>query len=94
MNKKHWSRRVAAVLTVVGALCTTAAQAQTPGRFYPVSYTHLDVYKRQACIPPPGLPQASRFQPAGGIRLHAGVPPDGRGYPVAVTCLLYTSRCV
>ena len=34
MNKTHWSRRVAAVLAVVGALCTMAAQAQTPGRFY------------------------------------------------------------
>lgn len=34
MNKTHWPRRVAALLTVVGALCATAAQAQTPGRFY------------------------------------------------------------
>jgi hypothetical protein len=34
MNKTHWWCRVATVLTLAGALVTSAAQAQMPGRFY------------------------------------------------------------
>ena len=34
MNKLSWSRLVAASLAVVGALASTQALAQVPGRFY------------------------------------------------------------
>ena len=48
-----------------------------------VSYTHLDVYKRQVCLPADDLPQGAVHQDGGGGEL-----PEKGG------CLLYTSRCV
>ena len=54
----------------------------------PVSYTHLDVYKRQTLHPAPGAPAAGcadQFGSAAGCGQWGG---RGRA------CLLYTSRCV
>ena len=64
------------------------------GGRHPVSYTHLDVYKRQ------GLPGAAVQRQPGRLAPAAGRPQRGRmGRPVpqallSVRCLLYTSRCV
>ena len=57
-----------------------------------VSYTHLDVYKRQLTSIPP--PAATAQTPRGRQRIAAspGSVPGHRGSPQ--TCLLYTSRCV
>ena len=57
---------------------------------FPVSYTHLDVYKRQV---------QTGFRPSGwpgnpGLAEQGGY--DG-GFPIGIRrygCLLYTSRCV
>ena len=51
----------------------------------PVSYTHLDVYKRQVLYTASGA--ALR-----GMKVI--VPVDGMSADNAYTCLLYTSRCV
>ena len=60
----------------------------------PVSYTHLDVYKRQA-LPTPIDQFAKNYL---GLRVSfARLSPDGSICGVtayADTCLLYTSRCV
>ena len=53
----------------------------------PVSYTHLDVYKRQS-------QSSSRaiWDSASSAAVGKGIPKGGANYPI--TCLLYTSRCV
>ena len=48
-------------------------------RIYPVSYTHLDVYKRQSYLSP-----GESRGPAGNCDVGA----------LCICCLLYTSRCV
>ena len=70
----------------------------------PVSYTHLDVYKRQAIHRPPALPIFQGWKsPAASLRLVRAWIPGGSVMrfahcsPAAATpntCLLYTSRCV
>ena len=67
---------------------------------HPVSYTHLDVYKRQA---PRSAPHTlAQFEPVSYTHLdvykrqlqkYFDCPLCGRGTPVCA-CLLYTSRCV
>ena len=71
------------------------------GSYEAVSYTHLDVYKRQAKISPatlgtkamlpgvgrPAVPFTSPSWAAAGAR-------DSSVEYTAFTCLLYTSRCV
>ena len=52
----------------------------------PVSYTHLDVYKRQ------GEPTQSIGK--NFIRSYIGVCLEGAIIALACICLLYTSRCV
>ena len=61
-------------------------------RIFTVSYTHLDVYKRQD--PGPlcrryGGKNGSHFGFVHGQRDSGGIPP-----PLSFGCLLYTSRCV
>ena len=62
---------------------------------YPVSYTHLDVYKRQHITRP--LSSSTRRPPT-GTSLPAGVVRSllcpGHTLALRATCLLYTSRCV
>ena len=73
-----------------------------------VSYTHLDVYKRQALIPggpvePAGhLVRAHHVDEGVGVSLahpvdqgpHLVAPHHGVEHHPLLTCLLYTSRCV
>ena len=68
---------------------TLQAMEQIPPEFGPVSYTHLDVYKRQEYSIVVG---AGGNQANGGDTKAMGVTASGgkRGGP----CLLYTSRCV
>ena len=61
---------------------------------HPVSYTHLDVYKRQACanekIPIPE-PNFSAGKVSDAIaKQHVAV----NALALPSSCLLYTSRCV
>ena len=65
----------------------------------PVSYTHLDVYKRQTCIcvnqQVVHTPPSDRVMEDGDVvTIDAGVYLDGFHTDSAITCLLYTSRCV
>ena len=68
----------------------------------PVSYTHLDVYKRQGSRRDAGAGGRERFRQVGdGVVDPATAaipsrPPSGRQHPLARSraCLLYTSRCV
>ena len=66
--------------------------------YFPVSYTHLDVYKRQAVKREPVLIGRTRVDvPSGrhGIRCRTGGNlVEVFGNAQAVSCLLYTSRCV
>ena len=60
------------------------------GSVDPVSYTHLDVYKRQ---------ELQRRYPVACTgyqdeKVYAGRQAHKRGYPEHHGCLLYTSRCV
>ena len=65
-----------------------------PHVVYPVSYTHLEVYKRQ--------PFGQRIRIADGAQLEPGdILTEGFAYPQdilaikgPIACLLYTSRCV
>ena len=75
---------------------------QQMGMLYvPVSYTHLDVYKRQAQLHSDGA-QAERRQQRrlvgrGELQRHEAAQPDDRQHQQGrqpVACLLYTSRCV
>ena len=57
----------------------------------PVSYTHLDVYKRQV-LKSPGNILVRRH-----MRLHLltlGAPEEDLAFLRVIDCLLYTSRCV
>ena len=65
-----------------------APQPAAAGPLAPVSYTHLDVYKRQ--------PEAvHRQSPPHNPQIRQGYPADPESWPACpVPCLLYTSRCV
>ena len=59
---------------------------------HPVSYTHLDVYKRQGPTGPQGITGPIGEQGfTGSTGPVAATGPTG---PQGTTCLLYTSRCV
>ena len=60
-------------------------QAQ-PGILAPVSYTHLDVYKRQVM-----LGARCRISDKNLFVVGSGVPKDFRDVPRPIACLLYTS---
>ena len=116
VGKTHYSKALAAVLGVpVHAWsCATNSDAMQlitgHPTSWPVSYTHLDVYKRQL-QGRPDLPWWSRGAGAGG-RHHAeprecelvggrrsldrpgNLPGRHRGRGRVIACLLYTSRCV
>ena len=61
----------------------------------PVSYTHLDVYKRQAKDWASGGKIVNAMNKGDTITLYYDAPQTGE-YTVTVyySCLLYTSRCV
>ena len=63
-----------------------------------VSYTHLDVYKRQAVVPPMPAPvNHIEIELAGGhrMRISGSYDPEVLARLIrGLTCLLYTSRCV
>ena len=58
----------------------------------PVSYTHLDVYKRQEMFARDGMPQEIAEM------MIAEIPPEQTMWVISnekgINCLLYTSRCV
>ena len=62
----------------------------------PVSYTHLDVYKRQVQVTSDGQPGADPTVRIRGVGSFGDTSPlyviDG--VPMGTSCLLYTSRCV
>ena len=60
--------------------------------FDTVSYTHLDVYKRQVQGRGAGVNQVNKPAGGGTLGLPAGHPRHRFRAPVG--CLLYTSRCV
>ena len=63
---------------------------------YSVSYTHLDVYKRQELIDPQNNPYYEEcWQEYHRLRGRYGVDPNNARIRVNTrACLLYTSRCV
>ena len=68
---------------------STLPTAARPG---PVSYTHLDVYKRQIKDHQwPGLAAVGKVE---RIREIAGKTTSETAYYLLSACLLYTSRCV
>ena len=58
----------------------------------PVSYTHLDVYKRQPyrSVPPHPVPTFNHYL----WDTHSHSPPSPPTPHESMSCLLYTSRCV
>ena len=72
------------VVAAALALCGVAAQAAEKVTIQPVSYTHLDVYKRQG--------HAGGLCHGHGAGRGAGR--ADRAFAHAGACLLYTSRCV
>ena len=72
----------------------TYGSRKVPRSVQPVSYTHLDVYKRQDLVRSQSDCRAAVCGSAAGA---AGLPVCG-GRPIAAgpagACLLYTSRCV
>ena len=60
-------------------------------RHQPVSYTHLDVYKRQAHVDIGLVTPEALFQHQVHVLLH---PAAGHVGGPGQICLLYTSRCV
>ena len=84
----NWDALQADEPVVVGRLVADVVRPDTPAHLETVSYTHLDVYKRQgSCV---GVIRYGRF--IGGVQFQK----------IAVieavaqhrVCLLYTSRCV
>ena len=74
------------------APCTIAADG-SDYKIESVSYTHLDVYKRQI-----QLPSVIEFSYSSDnvtwTKVHTGKFPTDLNTSTAYTCLLYTSRCV
>ena len=64
-------------------------------RYWPVSYTHLDVYKRQMCILEEMQWKRTRYITSADF-FHGTLELVEPGVPVFLFmgCLLYTSRCV
>ena len=84
------------------ASARASEQSQAVSRFIPVSYTHLDVYKRQVLRPMPRVCAASILRPpvCASARLintrSKACVSFSCTCPASLTsiCLLYTSRCV
>jgi len=71
---------------------TASADERAARRHKPVSYTHLDVYKRQMRALGVRIEQASPTQVSiHGVGLHGLTAP---AHALDMGCLLYTSRCV
>ena len=61
---------------------------------YTVSYTHLDVYKRQGQTLVEDLPELLKVAFGGERHVHQIDGDNALIEPTVVFCLLYTSRCV
>ena len=89
--------------TVPGTINVANMDEQITVRFrvggvYTVSYTHLDVYKRQVYN---WQKEITRFAPqlktvivAGSVPDRASIIRHSKEGEILITCLLYTSRCV
>ena len=78
-----------------------AAQLCRVLAWVPVSYTHLDVYKRQIPYNPVRLCQESKAEEykaaplrLGQLQRYLNAAEQLGVLPLIYTCLLYTSRCV
>ena len=107
MSQNHPDRRTFAIISHPDAGKTTLTEkllvaggaihmaGEVKARGQAVSYTHLDVYKRQdrhrAQAAHLEQLQRLRFDPLGGVDHHHRAVDRGER---AIGCLLYTSRCV
>ena len=76
----------------LGVVGESGCGKSTTGRAIPVSYTHLDVYKRQVMVLSAAV---ALFTGCGSKDSGADSKPAGDSKETtAEACLLYTSRCV